>query len=444
MRWFLLAAVSLLVVTGLAGAVVWTRDGRDESVVVAEPPPPAVEVEAAGPSGFHEQGAPRKPVPRPRKPPREGVVWPTFGGDVARTRSAARFPYRPPYRRVWTRFTRANIEFAPVVAYGRLYVGNQAGRFFALNGENGRTSWQHRFGRCIASSPTVGKGVVYQGLRGGYPCARGGHAGATGEMVAMSAGSGHIRWRFATGAIESSPALVGNLLYFGTWSRRVYALNVKTARPRWTSAVNSEVHGAPAVAGGSVYVTTTAGSLYAFDRMTGRLRWQRSDGTEAFYAGPTVAKGRVYAANTNGTVYAYSARTGGLLWARRVGTYVYTNPAVVHGRVFVGTYSGSFLALDARTGSVRWSYPAAGAVHGAPVVMGGLVYFSTCRRCAYGGAKRYVKSGPRETYALDVRNGHRVWSLDGVGGYSPLVPDKRRRVYLLGAAHVFALRPRHR
>jgi outer membrane protein assembly factor BamB len=132
-----------------------------------------------------------------------------------------------------------------------------------------------------------------------------------------------------------------------------------------------------------------------------------------------------------------------LIWARTLGTYVYTSPAVADERVFAGTYDGRFFALDAATGDIRWTFNAASAIHGAPVVMRGHVYFGTCPGCATSAAKRFVKPGPRITYALNARTGREVWSTRGIGAYSPLVADEER-VYLLGAAHIQALKHRRR
>jgi len=173
-----------------------------------------------------------------------------------------------------------------------------------------------------------------------------------------------------------------------------------------------------------------------------RWRSQSSGGflrsREYFYATPTVAYGRVYAGNTDGAVYAFGASTGNLLWERRAGTYVYTPPAVWDRKVYVGTYDGRFLALDAATGDVVWSFDAPSAVHGAPTVMDGLVYFATCGSCAETPL-RYVKKGPRRTFALDARTGRRVWSFPD-GQYSPVVADATQ-LYLIGRAWVYGLAP---
>jgi outer membrane protein assembly factor BamB len=259
---------------------------------------------------------------------------------------------------------------------------------------------------------------------------------------------GRQLWRFTrVGAVESSPLLVKNTLYFGSWDHRLYALAVGGKRPvvRWTFTADDELDSSPAYAGGTIFVASNGGSVYGIDARTGRMRWHATSfsrfprGREYFYATPAVAYGRVYIGNTDGTVYAFGASRGGLLWARHVGSYVYTAAAVWRKRVYVGTYDGHVLALDAATGDVRWSYDAPAALHGAPSIVAGLVYFSTCPTCGQSGS-RYAKAGPRTTFALDARTGRLVWSFPD-GQYSPLVAD-RDRVYITGRTRIYALVPR--
>jgi outer membrane protein assembly factor BamB len=379
-----------------------------------------------------------RPKAAKRKPGRlDGVEWwPTYGYDDARTHVSISYGLRPPFRKAW-RFRAAHyLEFPPAVAYGRLYVPNQRGRFFAVNASTGKIIWQKRFRRCIAASPVVKDGVVYQALMHRLPCPKWARS-SPGYLVAMDARTGKELWTFRAGVIESSPVLVGGRLYFGSWDHHLYCVRARDGKLLWRYRAGAELNSAPAYAGGTIYIGSDAGRLYAIDARTGRRRWNNSGySSQYFYATPTVAYGRVYIGNTDGAVYAFGAGSGRLLWARRVGTYVYTAAAVWKRRVLVGTYDGHVLALDAATGDVRWRVSAPAAVHGAPTVLDGLVYFASCGTCGSHGS-RYAKRGPFETFALDARTGRRVWSFPD-GRYSPIVADAKR-VYLVGSTSVYAL-----
>lgn len=378
--------------------------------------------------------------PRPEQSV-QTVPWPTYGYDAQRTHLSP-FDHRPPYRRLWMLRTRWYIEFPPTVGYGKVFVSQLRGVFYAVDAKTGEWRWRRTFPYCSAASPTLANGLVIETYVP-PPCTRG-PRDVPGLVIAMRESDGHTVWRFPV-ASESSPLVVGGLVYFGAWDHKVYALNLRSGKLVWSTETDGEINSSPAYLDGTIYIGNNDGTITALDSRSGAVRWTAQSysnfarGREYFYATPAVAYGRVFASNTDGTVYAYGARTGNLLWARHVGTYVYTAPAVWDRTVYVGTYDGKFYALDAATGDVRWVREMPAAVHGAPTVMDGLVYLSTCGFCGQKGV-RSAKRGPNGTYALDARTGALVWTFPD-GQYSPLVADDER-VYVVGATRVYGLAPR--
>ena len=377
---------------------------------------------------------PEKANPRP---------WPTYGYDEQR-RHISPYKHRPQFRRLWTIDAHDTLEFPPTLGYGRMYLAQQKGLFFALNAETGRVSWRKSLGRCAASSPTVGKGVVYQSYMHHVVCAQD-QAGADGFVVAWDAQTGRERWRYKTAPVESSPLLHGKRLFFGAWDNAVHAINAKTGRGIWRSPADNQVNTSAAYWRGRIFIASDGGTLYSLSAKTGKLLWSaqsksRFGSREFWYATPTVAYGRVYIGNTDGTMYVYGAKTGNLLWARPLGTYIYGAAAVYRRKVFVGTYDGKFYALDAATGDARWQIDAKGAVHAAPTVIDGLVYYAVCSTCGEA-ASRYVARGPDATYAVRARNGTRVWRFPAGKYANPVVADEDR-IYVTGRAHEFALAER--
>jgi len=374
------------------------------------------------------------------------VPWPTYGYDAARTHVApASFRLRPPYRRLWSVRTGFYIEFPPAVADGKVFVSQLRGRFYAVDAQTGDFAWRKWFrGYCSAAGPAVWNGVVYETYMP-PPCDHGDRR-RRGFVAAMRAKTGRVLWRWYAGASESSPLIVDGILYVGSWNHRVYALDVRGAKPtlRWSTSTDAEIDSSAAYANGTIYIGTNGGRMYAISARTGRVRWRSSSfssflhGREYFYATPTVAYGRVFVGNTDGTVYAYGATTGKLIWARPAGSYVYTAAAVWNRTVFVGSYDGNVYALDAATGDVRWKTNLGGSIHGAPTVLDGLVYFSTCGTCGRRGS-RYAKLGPKRTFALDGRSGTIVWRFPD-GHYSPVVADSER-LYLVGDTRFYGLAP---
>jgi len=427
------AAVLVVLAIGAAAVYVWYRHEQNKPLP-----------EKRGSST--EEFVTTAPVAKPRP---QAVVrtepWPTYGYDDQRTRFAPDLHHRPPYRALWSYRTGGLLEYPPIVAYGRVVALQGRGRVVALDAKSGHLKWQYRFNHCSASSPTAGHGVVYVAVMQPYPCARYPRT-QRGFVAAFNLLSGKLLWVYRTGAVESSPLLVGHTLYFGSWDHHLYALDVSGRRPRlrWKFEADNEINSSAAYGGGRVFFGTDGGRVYGVNARTGRLAWRaesyaRFGGREYFYATPAVAYGRVYAASTDGNVYAFGATSGHLLWSSNAGTYVYTAPAIWNKTVYVGSYDGRFYAFDAATGAHRWTYNAHSSIHGAPSIISGLVYFSTCGTCGSHG-QRFAALGPRHTYALNARTGKLVWRYN-FGHYSPVVADEER-IYIASTARITALTDR--
>jgi outer membrane protein assembly factor BamB len=364
-------------------------------------------------------------VPKPTpKPP--GVAWPMYGLDPERLRFANGVALAPPYQRVWTYRARSLVEFPPAVAYGRLYFANNGGVLFAVNAKTGKGMWHFSSHRCQAMSPAVNADTVYATFLNHPPCnATGG--GLDGEVVALSASTGKVRWRRRIGPSESSPLVHGGLVYVGDWTGRVYAFAAATGKLRWSFQAGGKVKDGIALSGPRVFFGAYDGHVYALSASTGKLVWKASSQPRLgqsgeFYATPAVAYGRVFIGSTDGKEYAFGAGTGDLLWSHSTGGYVYSSSAVWRKRVYAGSYSGSLYCFDAATGDVKWSFTANGPISGSPTIVAGRVYFATLKQ---------------RTYALDARTGHPLWTFPD-GKYSPVVVDPKR-LYLVGYTRVYGL-----
>jgi outer membrane protein assembly factor BamB len=328
----------------------------------------------------------------------------------------------------WTFRAGSLIEFPPSIAYGNLYLTNNQGVTFAVRAKDGKIAWRNVSHRCAAATPAVAGKVVYQVFLNKLPCnSSRSPAELDGEVVAFDALTGNVRWRRTIGPTESSPAVVGGMVYVGDWRGNVYALDSHTGRIRWTYHTGGEVKGAVAIIGTRLFAGAYDGNLYALDTRTGALQWRSSSqeslgGRGSFYSTPAVAYGRVYIGSTDGKVYSFGATTGAEVWSTSTGGYVYSSPAAWRQTVFAGSYDGRVVALDAATGARRWEFLANGPISGAPTVMGGLVYIATLHE---------------RTYALDAQTGKVVWAF-GDGRYTPLVADAERP-YLVGYSNIYAL-----
>lgn len=373
--------------------------------------------------------------------------WPMFGASPARVRYADS-KLRPPFTvRYSVSGGGALIEMPPAISRGRAVFGAHDGLVTAFRLRDGEILWRTALDRCIASAPAVRKGVVYVGWSGVGSCRR--KKDERGGLVALSLASGKVLWRYRAGNVESSPAFVGNMLYFSGFRSRhestIYAMRLDAPRRiAWSYPVATKIASSPALIGRTVYVSAYNQKIYALDAKTGRLRWETSalsDASQArfllgvkslvkrgswtetgYYATPAIAYERVYLGTIDGVFSAFDADTGAHRWSRRLDGSVYGSAALWQEVAYVGTTSGVFYALAARDGRELWKHDLDGKIFGSPTVTNGRVYIATTTR---------------ETYVFDARTGRLEWRFPD-GEYSPLVVAGKRGV-LVGKGRVYGV-----
>ncbi|MGO9202939.1 MAG: PQQ-binding-like beta-propeller repeat protein [Limisphaerales bacterium] len=111
----------------------------------------------------------------------------------------------------------------PVAAGGRVFIGDMDGTIYAIALQDGRTLWANpNPGGTCAALAVVHDVVVATAIPGG--------------MSGFDAATGQPRWHLDTPkAITGAPLVVGNKAVTGCHDGRVYAVEVSTGKPLWTS-----------------------------------------------------------------------------------------------------------------------------------------------------------------------------------------------------------------
>src|SRR4051812_16273180 len=151
------------------------------------------------------------------------AAWPDDLG--VRTKPGADYPL--PEKVSFTFAGRAQ----PVVADGRVYIGDMDGRVYALSLEDGRTLWtaDNPGGTCAALA-VAGDVVIATSI--------------PGAIAGFNVASGRRLWRVkARKAITGAPLMIGSTIFCGCHDGRVYAIDAPSGRVLWTS----ENLGAPIV-----------------------------------------------------------------------------------------------------------------------------------------------------------------------------------------------------
>jgi outer membrane protein assembly factor BamB len=306
--------------------------------------------------------------------------WPMFHHDLNHTGYSA-LTAPPGNRLLWNYPTNDAVFSSPAVADGKVYVGSDDNRTYALNATTGALVWNYTTGGAVDSSPAVADGKVYVGSD-------------DNRTYALNATTGALVWNYTTGgAVDSSPAVVGGIVYVGSHDNRTYALNASTGVQVWNYTTGNFIRfSSPAVVGGIVYVGSLDGNVYALNASTGAEVWNCTTGDRVF-SSPAVVGGIVYVGSDR--VYALNASTGAQLWNYTTLSLVQSSPAVVGGIVYVGSGDHNVYALDALTGAQLWNCTTGDQVSSSPAVADGIVV---------------AGSWDHNVYALDALTGAQLWN----------------------------------
>ncbi|MFC1474970.1 PQQ-binding-like beta-propeller repeat protein, partial [bacterium] len=208
------------------------------------------------------------------------------------------------------------------------------------------------------------------------------------------------KWEFTTGdIIASSPAVANGKVFFGSWDKKIYALDETTGAKIWEFTTGGFVTSSPAVANGKVFVGSYDNKVYALDENTGAKLWEYTTG-DRVYASPAVAGGKVFIGSLDNKVYALDENTGAKLWEYITAGDVYVSPSVADGKVFIGSDDNKVYALDENTGAKLWEFSTFGPISSTPAVADGKVF---------------VGSLDFKVYALDENTGIKLWEYTTTG-----------------------------
>jgi outer membrane protein assembly factor BamB len=247
---------------------------------------------------------------------------------------------------------------------------------------------------------------------------------ASGEMFALRAANGTVRWKKHVGSVASAPLVAAGTLYVGTTDGFLIALDAQTAKEKWKYQSRGAIEQTPATTADLIVFSNEADQVVAVDAMSGKFKWQfKSETPEQYtlrgHAGVTIDGDLIYTGFSNGTMVALRKDTGSVAWSTSLKgdadkfMDVDATPLVIGDRVYTTSSSGGVFALDKATGLVRWRVPFYDAAQPSETGnVGGIVT---------DGKLLYVSVADLGVYAMDMQ-GNIVWRVGTKGGGEPGAP----------------------
>jgi alcohol dehydrogenase (cytochrome c) len=196
------------------------------------------------------------------------------------------------------------------------------------------------------------------------------------HVIAMDATNGKVLWQYeypldkkalktvCCDVVNRGVALYGDLVYMGTLSNHVVALEAGTGNVKWDTelappGVGFAITGAPLVVNGKVIIGDGGGEygvrgfIVALDAITGKVEWKTyTTAAPGTPGGDTWPKGAYETGGGNPWITGtYDRTTNTLYWG--VGN---PGPWLATTRTGDNLYTDSVMALDPDTGKLKWYY----------------------------------------------------------------------------------------
>jgi outer membrane protein assembly factor BamB len=264
-----------------------------------------------------------------------------------------------------------NIGGGLAVDKGTVYAANGLGDLVALDAGKGTVRWRKTLDAPTRSSPTVAEGRLFITM-------------IDDRLLGLSADDGSILWTHrglggGTAMLgQPAPAYAGGIVVAGFGSGEIAGLRADTGSPVWSDGLGASrlrstmtdftaIRGAPVISGGLVYTIGLGGLAVAIDLPTGRRVWERQIGGEDT---PCVAGDWLFLVSIDQQMVGLNARDGRIAWVtplprwdnpeKHRDPYTWYGPILAGDRLIVTGTSEEAVSLSPYTGAILGRQPLSG------------------------------------------------------------------------------------
>jgi outer membrane protein assembly factor BamB len=246
--------------------------------------------------------------------------------------------------------------------------------------------WTFDAGDSIESSAAISEGVVYVGSE-------------TADLIAVNLSDGALRWKYKVkdGIGESSPAIHDGIVVVGDLSGLIHAVNAKDGKGLWTFPAAGEVKASPVIVDDRVIIGSYDGNLYCLSLKDGKVLWNfKTNGP--VHATASVSNGLAYISGCDGVLRGIRITDGKEMVSITTGSYTGASPALsATGFAYFGTFDNNVLAFNLKTRRPVWHYENPQR------------QFPFYSSAALAGNKVIVGGRDKSVHSLNALNGKQFW-----------------------------------
>ncbi|WP_397570705.1 PQQ-binding-like beta-propeller repeat protein [Schlesneria sp. T3-172] len=251
---------------------------------------------------------------------------------------------------------------SPTVTSDAIYLGDEDGVFHAINRETGEGLWKYETGGEIYSSAAViGDRILFGSYDNSLYCLN---------------GDGTLAWSFATqGYVHCAPAVVEGVTFIAGCDEHLRTIEIETGKQRADLRLETYLIASPAVVGDILYVGTFASEVVAVDWKKQEVIWRYrpGNGDAPFHSSAAVTEKLVVVGGRDKLVHAIDRITGKKAWTFPTRAKVDSSPTVAGDRVFIGSNDGNLYEISLQDGTERWKFNAGKPISAAPAIGEGVL-----------------------------------------------------------------------
>ena len=271
-------------------------------------------------------------------------------------------------KELWSKKTESMIEAVPLILDGVCYVGAADGRLYALDIADGKQRWAFETGDKILASASWAKDPASDKkwiLVGSYDF----------NFYAIDT-AGKELWKVETeNFINSTPAVTpAGLALFGGCDAQMHVVSLKERKELRKLDAEAYVPASAAALGDMVYFGSDSRKVYAFDAQTGAAAWTYRDRSFSYFSSPAISEEIVLIGGRDKRLHCLDRKTGEARWTFATRGDVDSSPVLCKdGAVVFGSMDGRLYCVESATGKERWRYELGSDIPSSPAIAQGLI-----------------------------------------------------------------------
>jgi len=274
---------------------------------------------------------------------------------------------------VWTQKT-GPIKATACLVGDLVVVGDADGKVTAFSKKDGTPVWNHDTMAEITGGPNTDGESILQGTH-------------DNSLICFDL-KGKIRWKFALeGPFYGTPAIADGKTFAAGCDSTLHIIDIKSGKEIGSVMLNGQTGASAGLEGNLLYVGTMSKEVQAIQLNQPKAEWSYSPEVRPseFRASPAIASGIVVVGARDKRIHALEAATGKPLWSFLTGGWVDGSPVIASEKVISPSLDGTLYILDLKKGTLLQKIPLDGPLAGSPTLLGSKVLVASDRRDDRGG-----------------------------------------------------------